>query len=54
MKAFVDANIKVSYEYNERLSAYVQVNNILSQKYYLYSGFQSQHILAFLGAAYSF
>jgi hypothetical protein len=54
MKAFIDANIKVSYEYNERLSAYVQVNNILSQKYYLYSGFQSQHILAFLGAAYSF
>lgn len=54
MKAFVDVNLRSTYTYNERLSAYLQFNNILSQKYAIYSGIPSQRFFAALGASYSF
>jgi hypothetical protein len=54
MKAFVDVNLRTTYTYNERLSAYIQFNNILSQKYTIYSGIPSQRFFAALGASYSF
>ena len=54
MKAFVDVNLRTTYTYNERLSAYIQFNNILSQKYAIYSGVPSQRFFAALGASYSF
>jgi hypothetical protein len=54
MKAFVDVNLRTTYTYNERLSAYIQFNNILSQKYIIYSGIPSQRFFAALGASYSF
>ena len=54
MKSFVDVNLRTTYTYNERLSAYIQLNNILSQKYTIYSGIPSQRFFAALGASYSF
>ena len=54
MKAFVDVNFRSTYTYNERLSAYLQFNNILSQKYTIYSGIPSQRFFAAMGASYSF
>ena len=54
MKAFVDVNLRTTYTYNERLSAYIQFNNILAQKYTIYSGIPSQRFFASLGASYSF
>jgi hypothetical protein len=54
MKAFVDVNLRTTYTYNDRLSGYLQFNNILSQKYTIYSGIPSQRMFAALGASYSF
>lgn len=54
MKAFVDVNLRTTYTYNERLSAYIQFNNILAQKYTIYSGIPSQRFFSALGASYSF
>ncbi|MFM2227433.1 MAG: hypothetical protein RL664_776 [Bacteroidota bacterium] len=54
MKGFVDVNLRSTYTYNERLSAYLQFNNILAQKYAIYSGIPSQRFFAAMGASYSF
>ena len=54
MKGFVDVNLRTTYTYNERLSAYLQFNNILAQKYAIYSGIPTQRFFAALGASYSF
>ena len=54
MKGFVDVNLRSTYIYNERLSAYIQFNNILAQKYAIYSGIPSQRFFAAMGASYSF
>ena len=54
MKSFVDVNLRTTYTYNERLSAYLQFNNILAQRYAIYSGIPTQRFFAALGASYSF
>jgi hypothetical protein len=54
MKGFVDVNLRSTYTYNERLSAYLQFNNILAQKYAIYSGIPTQRFFAAMGASYSF
>ena len=54
MKGFVDVNLRTTYTYNERLSAYIQFNNILAQRYAIYSGIPTQRFFAALGASYSF
>jgi outer membrane receptor protein involved in Fe transport len=54
MKAFVDVNLRTTYTYNERLSAYLQFNNILAQRYAIYSGIPTQRFFAAMGASYSF
>lgn len=54
LKGFLDANFKVEYRYNKRLSAWVQFNNTLALKYQRWSAYPTQQFLAMLGAAYSF
>jgi hypothetical protein len=54
LKGFLDANFKVEYRYNKRLSAWVQFNNTLALKYQRYSAYPTQQFVALLGAAYSF
>lgn len=54
LKGFLDANFKVEYRYNKRLSAWVQFNNAFAMKYQRWGGYQAQQFLATLGATYSF
>lgn len=54
LKGFVDANFRVEYRYNKRLSAWVQFNNALAMKYQRWGAYNNQQFLAMLGAAYSF
>lgn len=54
LKGFVDANFKVEYRYNKRLSAWLQLNNTFAQKYQRYSGYNTQRLLAMMGATYAF
>lgn len=54
LKGFLDANFKVEYRYNKRLSAWVQFNNALAMKYQRWAAYPNQRFLALMGAAYSF
>lgn len=49
-----DVSIKGSYVVNDRISAFLRINNLLAQKYYLWNGYSSQGINAMLGATYHF
>lgn len=54
LKGFLDANFKVEYRYNKRLSAWVQLNNAFGLKYQRWGGYPVQQIMATLGATYAF
>jgi outer membrane cobalamin receptor len=54
LKGFFDANFKVEYRYNKRLSAWVQVNNAFGLKYQRWGNYPVQQIVATLGATYAF
>ena len=54
LKGFFDANFKVEYRYNKRLSAWVQINNALGLKYQRWGNYPVQQIVATLGATYAF
>ncbi len=54
LKGFLDANFRVEYRYNKRLSAWVQFNNAFAMKYQRWGGYNNQQFLATLGASYSF
>jgi hypothetical protein len=54
LKGFLDANFKVEYRYNKRLSAWVQFNNAFALKYQRWGGYNNQQFLAMLGATYAF
>jgi len=54
LKGFLDANFKVEYRYNKRLSAWVQFNNTFALKYQRWAAYPTQQFLAMMGAAYSF
>ena len=54
LKGFVDANFKVEYRYNKRLSAWTQFNNAFALKYQRWGGYNNQQFLAMLGATYAF
>ncbi|MCC6599196.1 MAG: hypothetical protein IT223_00815 [Crocinitomicaceae bacterium] len=54
LKGFLDANFKVEYRYNKRLSAWVQFNNALAMKYQRWSLYNNQRFLALMGLTYAF
>jgi|JI9StandDraft_1071089.scaffolds.fasta_scaffold71258_1 hypothetical protein len=54
LKGFLDANFKVEYRYNKRLSAWVQFNNAFALKYQRWGGYNNQQFLAMMGATYAF
>lgn len=54
LKGFLDANFKVEYRYNKRLSMWTQFNNAFAMKYQRWGGFNNQQFLAMLGATYAF
>jgi hypothetical protein len=54
LKGFLDANFKVEYRYNKRLSAWVQLNNAFGLKYQRWGHYPVQQLMATLGATYAF
>jgi len=54
LKGFLDANFKVEYRYNKRLSAWVQLNNAFGSKYQRWGSYPVQQVMATLGATYAF
>lgn len=54
LKAINDISLEGNYVINDRFTAFLKVNNVLAQKYYLWNGYPSQGINAFIGATYNF
>jgi outer membrane receptor protein involved in Fe transport len=54
LKSYVDANLKFEYRYTQRLSGFVEINNLFSSKYDTWYLYQVQPFFALLGASYSF
>ncbi len=54
LKGFLDANFKVEYRYNKRLSVWTQFNNAFALKYQRWGAYNNQQFLAMLGATYAF
>ncbi|MFN8699584.1 MAG: hypothetical protein ACK500_12315 [Flavobacteriales bacterium] len=54
LKGFLDANLKVEYRYNKRLSGWVQMHNALASRYQRWNAFNNQRFLGLMGATYAF
>ncbi|MDO4754970.1 MAG: TonB-dependent receptor [Parabacteroides sp.] len=54
MKNINELNLTGTYTFNETLGAYLKINNILCQKYELYSGYPMQSFSAMIGVNFNF
>jgi hypothetical protein len=54
LKSIADFNIKAEYFILEKLSAFLELNNVLSQNYQRYLNYQVRGIQALAGVSYSF
>jgi len=54
LKGFLDANLKVEYRYNRRLSGWVQFHNAFAAKYQRWNSFNNQRFLGLMGVTYAF
>lgn len=54
LKSYVDANLKLSYKYNSRLTGFLQANNIANQGYEKWMNYSVQQFQALVGASYKF
>lgn len=54
LNAFADANLKVEYRYNKRLSGWVQLHNALASRYQRWNAFNNQRFLGLMGVTYAF
>lgn len=54
LKPYFDANLGVEYRYNKRLSAFIDLNNIVGQKYQRWSNFPVYSFNLLGGITYSF
>ncbi len=52
LDGFTDVRLGVTYHYNNQLSAFLNVSNLLSSDYELYTGYQVQRLMAMLGITY--
>lgn len=53
-KAFADLNLGMEYRFNDRVSAFVNLNNVLATRYYRWYNYPSQRINAMGGFTFSF
>jgi len=53
-KAFVDLNLGLEYRFNDRVSAFAQVNNLTATRYYRWYSYPSQRINGMAGVTFSF
>ena len=54
LKAYTDISLGAEYRYTKRISAFVELTNILSQDYEIYHNYRSQKFGAIGGFSYSF
>lgn len=54
LKSYFDVNAHVGYDYNERLSGFLRLNNIANQDYQRWVNYQVQGFQFLLGASYKF
>jgi hypothetical protein len=54
LKPFVDASLKVTYQYNKRLNAWLNTYNTLAQSYQMWNSYPTQRLVLMMGASYSF
>ncbi len=54
LPGYLDVALDVEYLYNSRLSAFVNVSNLLNQKYDMYLGYKAQSINFLMGFSYRF
>jgi outer membrane cobalamin receptor len=54
LDGYFDANIGVEYLYNSRLSAFVQVYNLINTPNTLFLGYDAQGVNVLFGIAYQF
>jgi hypothetical protein len=51
---FIDLNLNAEYRFNDRVSAFAQINNATATRYYRYYNYPSQRINAMGGFIFSF
>jgi hypothetical protein len=54
MQPKVDINVGASYEYNNWVTAFVKINNLINNPFEYYYGYQEQGINGMVGASFSF
>ena len=54
INGFTDVNLGVEYRYNQALSGFISMNNLLSQRQYLWNNYPSYRFNVLLGVTYSF
>lgn len=54
LDSYVDANLKFEYRYTQRLSGFININNLFSAQYDTWYLYKVQPFFAMLGATYSF
>lgn len=54
INGYVDLNLNAEYRFNDQISAFVQINNALTTRYYRYYNYPSQRINALGGFIFSF
>jgi outer membrane receptor protein involved in Fe transport len=54
LDGYLDLNAHLGYKYNDRLSAFLKINNILNQNYQKWLNFPVQGLQLMLGANYKF
>ncbi len=54
LPGYLDVALDVEYLYNSRLSAFINVNNLLNNKYDMYLGYKAQSINFLMGFSYKF
>lgn len=54
LPAFVDANLKLEYLYNKRMSAWITCSNLVGSRYQLWNNYPVQGFQARFGATYAF
>ncbi len=54
LPGYLDVALDVEYLYNSRLTAFVNVSNLLNNKYYMYLGYKAQSINFLMGFSYKF
>ncbi len=54
LKGYADINLGVEYRYTKLLSGFINLNNILGQRYYKWYNYPSQRFNLMIGVTYSF